>query len=74
MVMDQSKICPICKSSNLKYDVHRTWRVPSEMKPSHFSAHCEACGALLWRHHDLDNDLAPPGWISGNVGCGCASQ
>src|SRR5271156_2206282 len=30
------KICPNCKSSNVEAEPRRTWRVPSEMRPSHF--------------------------------------
>ena len=73
-MMDQSKICPNCKSRNVELEPRRTWRVPSEMRPSHFSAHCKTCGAQLWRHHDRDEDPAPPIWMSANVACGCASQ
>jgi hypothetical protein len=71
--MDQSEICPNCNSSNLEYEVRRTWSVPSDIRLFHFSAHCRSCRSQLWCHHDPD-ELPPPAWISGDTRCGCASQ
>jgi len=62
--MDQSEVCPNCESSNLEYELDRTWRMSSEIRQFHFSAHCKSCGSQLWRHHTPDEEIAPPAWIS----------